>query len=254
MGSLILCHEKKAKQAYEITRIHKKIYTIEELCYYISNNLYLIDYTIINQQLCDWIQEELGMDGLARDLRTCIRRNGSVEQFVLLILRSSGIYTEQEMKKIEDLMKHLKNQKDVERKKYKADNLLESGEMEAAILVYRSILHEAWDETMDHQFYGRVYACLGAAYGRMFLYEEAAKMYEASYQICEEESLVRAYVYCCRNYMNEETYQELLSRNEWYRTIDESLKEREAEIRSQMEPICAKEQLQIYKKRYRRVC
>ena len=44
MGSLILCYKKKAKQPYEITRIHRKIYTIEELCYYLCNNLYLIDY------------------------------------------------------------------------------------------------------------------------------------------------------------------------------------------------------------------
>ena len=48
MGSLILCHSKKASQPYEITRIHRRIYTLEELCYYISNNLYLIDYTVMN--------------------------------------------------------------------------------------------------------------------------------------------------------------------------------------------------------------
>ena len=29
MGSLILCHNKKASQPYKITRIHRKIYTIE---------------------------------------------------------------------------------------------------------------------------------------------------------------------------------------------------------------------------------
>ena len=91
MGSLILCHEKKAKQPYEIARIHKKIYTIEELCYYLSNNLYLIDYTIVNKQLCEWIMEELEMDVLARELRACIKKNGSVEQFVLLILKASSI-------------------------------------------------------------------------------------------------------------------------------------------------------------------
>ena len=59
MGSLILCHKKKAKHPYEISRIHMRIYTIEELCYYFCNNLYLVDYTIINRQLCDWLEEEL---------------------------------------------------------------------------------------------------------------------------------------------------------------------------------------------------
>ena len=52
MGSLILCHKKRAKRPFEISRVHMRIYTIEELCYYICNNLYLIDYTIVNERLC----------------------------------------------------------------------------------------------------------------------------------------------------------------------------------------------------------
>ena len=59
MGSLILCHDKHATHPYEITRIHCKIFTLEELCYYLCNNLYLIDYTIMNQQLLSWLEEEL---------------------------------------------------------------------------------------------------------------------------------------------------------------------------------------------------
>ena len=45
MGSLILCHRKHAVRPYDITRIHRKIYTIEELCYYLCNNLYLRGFT-----------------------------------------------------------------------------------------------------------------------------------------------------------------------------------------------------------------
>ena len=55
MGSLILCHKKRAKRPFEISRVHMRIYTIEELCYYICNNLYLIDYTIVNERLCRWV-------------------------------------------------------------------------------------------------------------------------------------------------------------------------------------------------------
>ena len=57
MGSIILCHKKKARRPYEITRVHRKIYTIEELCFFLCNHLYLIDYTIMNEQLCDWLEE-----------------------------------------------------------------------------------------------------------------------------------------------------------------------------------------------------
>ena len=66
MGSLILCHKKRAKQPYEITRVHIRVYTIEELCYYVCNNLYLIDHTIMNPQLCQWIRTELSLPRLAQ--------------------------------------------------------------------------------------------------------------------------------------------------------------------------------------------
>ena len=41
MGSLILCHRKRARQPYVIARIHMRVYTIEELCYYICNNKHI---------------------------------------------------------------------------------------------------------------------------------------------------------------------------------------------------------------------
>ena len=88
MGSLILCHKKRAKQPYMITRVHIRIYTIEELCYYICNNLYLIDYTLMNRQLCEWIREELHMWELADQLLGQMEKNCTAEQFVLTILES----------------------------------------------------------------------------------------------------------------------------------------------------------------------
>ena len=78
--------------------------------------------------------------------------------------------------------------------------------MKPAILIYQSIIHGAHDDSVDGKFYGRVYGCLGAAYGKIFLYEEAAKMYEAAFQICEEESMRRAYLYCCKKSMSSEKY------------------------------------------------
>ena len=84
MGSLILCHNKRAKRPYEISRVHMRIYTIEELCYYLCNNLYLIDYTIMNRRLCDWLEDELGLTKMAEDLRRDLDQNATLEEFVLI--------------------------------------------------------------------------------------------------------------------------------------------------------------------------
>ena len=65
----------------------------------------------MNEQLCDWLDEELGMEELAGALKDVLRLRGSVEKFVLTILKASRIYREPEMIRIQNVLEHLKNQK-----------------------------------------------------------------------------------------------------------------------------------------------
>ena len=252
MGSLILCHDQHAAHPYEITRIHCKIFTMEELCYYLCNNLYLIDYTIMNEQLCGWLEEDIGKRELADQLRDVIRMRGSVEKFVLTILKSSGIYKEAEMIRIQNVLERLKNQKDIERQKYKGDNLLESGEVEEAILVYQAIFNEGEDENTDPKFYGKIYASLGSAYGRMFLYQQAARMYDRAYQICEDPKLLKPYLYASYKYMSMEEYHILLTKNDTYAEINTELRSEMKEIREGIQMEMSEQLTDKWKQQYRR--
>ncbi len=252
MGSLVLCHDKHAAHPYEISRIHCKIFTIEELCYYLCNNLYLIDYTIMNEQLCTWLEEELGMKELAGMLRDEIRLRSSVEKFVLTILKYSRIYREPEMIRIQNVLERLKNQKDIERQKYKGDNLLESGEIEEAIIVYQAILNQEKDETVDAKFYGRIYAGLGAAYGRLFLYEESAKMYDRAYQICEDKALLKPYLYASYKYMSLEEYHILLTKHDEYVEINAQMRQEIEDIKAEVPQELEEDVLDKWKRQYRR--
>jgi len=253
MGSIILCHKKRARHPYEISRIHCRIYTMEELCYYLCNHLYLIDYTIMNEQLCDWLEEELELRELADNLRQSLNQDGSAEQFAITILAHSSIYTTAELKHIQSVLDKLKNQKPIEKQKYKADNLLEGGAVKQAILIYQSIVHGERDDSVDRKFYGRVYACLGAAYGRLFLYKEAAKMYEAAFQICEEEAMLKAYIYACRQYMPTEEYKVLLQKSQVFQGVEICLQEEIAELDQVMKFSLEEDTLEEWKEGYRRM-
>lgn len=253
MGSLVLCHERHAVQPYEIARIHCKIFTIEELCYYLCNNLYLIDYTIMNEQLCAWLEEELGLSELAERLRDVIYTKGSIEKYVLTILKSSRIYKDAEMIQIQNVLERLKNQKDIERQKYKGDNLLESGEIEEAILVYQAILNEEKDESVDAKFYGRIYAALGAAYGKMFLYQESAKMYDRAYQICEEKELLKPYLYASYKYMSLEEYHILLTKHEEYVEINAQMRQEIEDVKNAFQMEITDATMEQWKRQYRRI-
>ena len=252
MGNLILCHDKHATHPYEITRIHSRIFTIEELCFYLCNNLYLIDYTIMNEQLCTWIEEEIGMKELADSLRDVLRLRGSVEKFVLTILKASRIYREPKMIHIQNVLEHLKNQRDIERQKYKGDNLLESGEIEEAILVYQSILNQEKDESVDEKFYGKIYAGLGAAYGRLFLYQESARMYDRAYQICEDKALLKPYLYASYKYMSLEEYHILITKHEDYMEVNAQMRREIDEIKGNLQVEPTPVLLEKWKRQHRR--
>lgn len=207
----------------------------------------------MNSRLCDWLEEELELSELAEILRQSLNQNGSPEQFAMTILAHSSIYTTAELNQIQSVLNKLKNQKPIEKQKYKADNLLESGAVKQAILIYQSIVHGESDDSVDKKFYGRVYACLGSAYGRLFLYEEAAKMYEAAFQICEEEAMLKAYIYACRQYMPREEYKRLLERSQVYQSVEIRLQEEIAEIDQNMKFSLEEDTLEQWKEQYRRM-
>ena len=198
------------------------------------------------------LEEEIGMKDLADQLRDVLRLRGSVEKFVLTILKASRIYRDPEMIRIQNVLEHLKNQKDIERQKYKGDNLLESGEIEEAILVYQEILNREKDESVDEKFYGKIYAGLGAAYGRLFLYQESARMYDRAYQICEDPQLLKPYLYASYKYMSLEEYHILLTKHEEYLEVNAQMRQEMDDIRKNLQVEPNQQLVEKWKRRHRR--
>ena len=100
MSGYILCQTKRAKLPYFIENISTNVYSIEELCYYLYHNLYLIDQTIMNEGLCSWIQEELELPALAAKLRSKISKFASAEDIVYPVFKEINYLTYEELKEL----------------------------------------------------------------------------------------------------------------------------------------------------------
>lgn len=233
MGSFILCHKYKAKEPYYIKRIRKKIYSIEELCYFLSNNLYLIDESIMGPGLFGWIEKELQMQELAEKLLQMNQAYASVSQMAAEILSYTGIYTPTGLQKIKEQLSRFAGMKDAEKQKCKADNLLHNGESGQAIVIYRTLLRGEKDETLPPVFYGNVCAALGAAYGRQFLYAEAAEMYREAYRITQTAAYLKAWLYALRMSVDPSEYEAMVMSRDLYIRVNEEITEELQSIRSQ---------------------
>ena len=87
MGKIILCRGKKADTPLTVLQTGVKLYTAEELCYYIYNNIYLIGQDFIDDNLISFL-DETGEKELAERVRKLKETGGSLAQIFVIILKA----------------------------------------------------------------------------------------------------------------------------------------------------------------------
>ena len=147
MSGYILCQVKRAKLPYYIENISTNIYSIEELCFYFYHNIYLLDSTILNEELCFWIRDQLGLKNLADNLYKHLDDDDmKVGDFILPVFKEINYLSLEEFRKLNQQIQQLAKEPEVLRQKRKGDYLMEHGKYVNAIKVYQKALRQ---ETED---------------------------------------------------------------------------------------------------------
>ena len=97
---------------------------MEELCYYIYNNIYLIGTDLLEPGLISYIESELGETELASQLEFLMTQNAGLSEIVMTILRYVDYYSVREIQELKDTIDKLDLQNATERLKLRADNFL----------------------------------------------------------------------------------------------------------------------------------
>ncbi|MBQ8970707.1 MAG: hypothetical protein IJ073_05280 [Lachnospiraceae bacterium] len=211
MSGLILCHSALAKNPYFFVAFGMHIYSIEELCFLLTENAYLLDEDVLDPNLCTFLSEEAGMPKLGGKLSGMLKEGCSVGEFVLTILSDSFYLTEEELQKIKQILLDSSGLDRNRKHKLRGDNMLKNGKYALAIDEYRFILG-----TMDRELYRETYAevlhNMGCAYARLFLLKEAAECFYDSYNISGEQKSVLQFLLASRFLNDEEKYNRLVLR------------------------------------------
>lgn len=210
MGRYHLCQLKKAHHPYHITSIGVDIYTIEELCFYLRQNVYLIDESIIGEELCIWLADELKQKGMAVTLMDYLKKDKGVGLFLTLIYRETGYLSPAEFRTMQEQLAGLQVQPEDHRRKLKADHLVERGMYASAINEYYKILRSRSQGSLGTKFFVSVLNNMAAAYARQFLFEEAADCLWQSYGIVRSGEVWRKYLAILPLYLSETEYKKRL--------------------------------------------
>ena len=182
MGTVKICAHEMAKTPYFVEAAGIHLYSIEELAYYLYENIYLVDDMMMEEKLYSWIEMELGMRTLAEKLRGGSGIVHHVYNQVMVIVKHSGYYSEKEFNELSEKIKEISLLQAQERMKYKADELAQNENYWAAILEYERLLSIRQNSRLTVEFYAKVWNNLGGCYARLFLFEKAAACYESAYQ------------------------------------------------------------------------
>lgn len=213
--ALDLCTVKKAEHPFLIESVQIRIYTIEELCFFLHRNLCLIDQSVVNERLADWVFYELDLKPLARRLRDALSRpDHDVTYFIMPVFAQIGYLTAEEQRSVRRKLMETQVQPEEESSKMKADYLLSCGRLSAAETRYRNILKSSSSGKLRTSFLEAVWNNLGCAYAREFRFREAADSFLAGYGLGHSRELLRKYLSVLPLFAGEETYKKALESTE----------------------------------------
>ena len=220
MSGYILCQTKKAQRPYFIENISMNIYSIEELCYYLYHNLYLADHTVFNEELCNWLRDELELVHLAAKLKQNLERNVSVEEMIYPVFKEINYLTYEEMKGFNSRIVTYGKEKAAVRQKRKGDALTENGMYVNAIRVYQKLLEREDLSEQRKGFAASVRYNLGCAYSYLFQMEKAQECFLEAYREAHSKDALKAYIIAYSSVHDKTDYDKVMEELE----VDEELK------------------------------
>lgn len=208
MGKLILCSGKRTDRPYVLPTTGHRIYSIEELCYYIYNNIYSIDETLFTDSLVDWIGTELGLASRAEKLDLSLRQGADYKTLLAVVLCSSDYYTEQEIKKLLMTVDDIRTMPSVKRWFIKANSFLHRKQYAEAAAQYDRLLISEEAVDLSPKDYGDVLHNQAIAALHIYGLERALDLFLQSYERNQREETLRQYLYTLLLVKGREAFEE----------------------------------------------
>ncbi len=213
MGEILFCNQPIAALPYYIEGISWNVYSLEELCYYIENNTYLLEKDFMTEELCTWIGKEVKNEKLAERLRDIQRMDGRLSEYVSAILVECGYCPKDTTRAIVALIREMEEKSDFECNKVRADRLMEKEKYLSSIYEYKNLLESNDAGMQSPQLIGNIWHNLGTAYARLFLFQEAVHCYKKAFSLNGNEESLKEALMACRCLKDEVEFASIASAN-----------------------------------------
>lgn len=194
MGRVILCETQPAETSYIFPNTRIEVFSYEELCYYIYNNIALIAEEYIGTLMFNWIEDGLHLPELADKLRAIKeKKQADLTDLLTTILTYREFYTMAEIKEFIYQLERMKGLTPPQFRKLQADGFLRYRKYIKAAAIYDEIL-EQYPDINNPQQKGAIYHNRAVALAHNFELEEAMASYLKAFELARNTRSIYEYL------------------------------------------------------------
>jgi len=231
VGRLLLCG-KEAENPYEVEELDLRLYTIEELCYYIYHNVPLLKDDFIDDRLVGFIRRELQLPDMADKIVRFYHSPSDADNTLYMLLSEVGYYSESELQEFQEMLAKKRRKHQPERVKDRADALAEKKRYQAAIRVYKTLADEEQDARVTDDLKLLSLEAMADCYGHLCAFKKALNCLERVYnETGDEWILKKMYMVCVLSgeeldpfYFRDTPDERIAAWMQEYRSVEASLK------------------------------
>lgn len=196
MGRYLLC-EGNNKKPYLIRELDLRLYSPEELCYYINQNIAILDNDFLNEELYSYIEEVCEMPDTVRRMRQVAGQGKNTLDALYLFLKDVCYYNDGECNLfLQKLRKREKMPADQIRLQ-KAALFTEKGRYEEALKQYERILQARPAHTKEVRIYTDLYEYAGCLAMQMGQFHRGMQLFRQGWLFSGSEELGKKMCFAC---------------------------------------------------------
>ncbi len=189
--SVIYCRAEQVAHPFFIESLGVHIYSSQELSYAIYHHPLLAMDGFADQDMIDFVREELDMGFCALKMERQIKSGESEDEIMFTFLSECGYYSSNEINRFRQKIASYRKLPPLEYSKKKADYLFEYKQYGKAAEEYEKIIENAsYSKSYDEKFLGQIWNNLGASYARIFQYDKAMDAYARSYELLKDNRIL----------------------------------------------------------------
>lgn len=214
MGNVMLCTGRYAEKPYYFESICVNVYCVEELCYLLASNPFMIDTDIMDKKLAEWLDKECGLVELSHQLLTLFRRGSQPGIFAGTILDYVNYCSRQDKERIDEVLQNNVGLSQYERQKKQGDFLIRNGRYQLAMAEYDRLLLQL--PQTEGKLRPLVYHNMGVACCRLFQFENGARYFRKAYELSGNRESGLCFLLAVRQQLGEGEYISFIAANEQY--------------------------------------